>query len=409
MTNRTSATRPSRFEWGLIFAFWTLLAILTVGTRLLDPRGGSEGMIDMARAGRVFAGYFLWAIVTPFIFWIAARYVPDRGRLLRTVGVHLCAGLLVAIGVDLATDIIRVYLFPPERATDFTPLKAIARFWFINELVVYSAVLATGFARVYYLRQQQREEEAAELAQEAHELRAQKAELEAQLSAAQLEALRMQLNPHFLFNTLHAVSTLVGRDPKGVRRMIARLSTLLRYVLEENEKQEVPLRDEIDFLRGYLEIQEVRFQGRLNVDIRVDSDVEPALVPTLILQPIVENAIKHGVSEHPDVGKIEVSAHREGDRLILEVADNGTGVEVASPELLEKGTGLANVEARLKGLYGDAHKLAFETANLGGLRVTLTLPYHEEDDLYAPSGDGDLGVETLDTSESKRTLKTSSP
>lgn len=404
MTNWTSAARPGRFEWGLIFAFWMLLAILTVGTRLLDPRAGGEGMIDMARAGRVFAGYFLWAIVTPFIFWIAARHVPDRGRLLRTVGVHLCAGLLVAISVDLATDVIRVYVFPPDRETAFTPMRAIARFWFINELVVYSAVLATGFARVYYLRQQQREEEAAELAQEAHELRAQKAELEAQLSAAQLEALRMQLNPHFLFNTLHAVSTLVGRDPKGVRRMIARLSTLLRYVLEENGKQEVPLRDEIDFLRGYLEIQEVRFQGRLNVDIQVDPELEPALVPTLILQPIVENAIKHGVSEHPDVGRIEVHARRDGDRLIIDVADNGSGVETASPELLEHGTGLANVKARLEGLYGEAHRLAFDTADLGGLCVTLVLPYHEEDDLYAPSADDDIDLADLETASPERPL-----
>ena len=385
MTTQTSAAHPSRLEWGLAFAFWAFLGMLTVGTRLLDPRSGSEGMIDMMRAGRVFAGYFLWALVTPYIFRIAARYVPDRERLLRTIGIHVCTGLLVAISIDLATDLIRVYLFPPDRETQFIPLQAIARFWFINELVVYSAILATGFARVYYLRQRQREEEAAELEQEANELRAQKAELEAQLSAAQLEALRMQLNPHFLFNTLHAVSTLVGRDPKGVRRMIARLSTLLRYVLEESTQQEVPLRDEVGFLRGYLEIQEVRFQGHLDVDIQIDAQVEPALVPTLILQPIVENAIKHGVSTHPDVGQISVTARRNGDQLVLVVADNGSGLDAPSSPLLDRGTGLSNVKARLKGLYGDAHRLVFDTATLGGLRVTITLPYHEEDDLYAPA------------------------
>lgn len=389
MDDRTTSAWPSRSEWGLIFAFWTAIAIFTIGTRVLDPRGSAEIASVLPRAGRIFTEYFLWALLTPGIFWIAARFEFDRSRLVRTVVVHLAVGLLVALFVDLLSDLLRIYAFPlpNPRQTTFTPLRAIRELWFMDEFVIYWIVLATGFARMYYLRERQREAEANRLEQEARELEAQKSELEAQLSAAQLEALRMQLNPHFLFNTLHAISTLVGRDPKGVRRMIARLSTLLRYVLEENDNQEVALREELKFLRGYLEIQEIRFQGRLNVTVDIEPEVESALVPTLILQPIVENAIKHGVSDLSGVGHVAVRTYREEDRLVLEVADNGPGLGTSAHEAMERGTGLANTKARLEGLYGSAHALSLDEAKLGGLKVTLTLPYHEEGDLYAPTAD----------------------
>lgn len=393
MTDRDVTAWPSRFEWGLIVAFWTVIAIFTVGTRLLDPRGGGfDSAVIFPRAGRIFGEYYLWALVTPFIFWIAARLEPGQWGLTRTIVAHLGIGLMIAIGVDLASDLLRVYVFPvPEgRLGRFHPLWAVTRLWFLDEVVIYGTVLVTGFARIYYLRERKREEEASRLAQEAQELEAQKAELEAQLSAARLEALRMQLNPHFLFNTLHAVSTLVGRDPKGVRRMIARLSGLLRYVLEENDRQEVPLRDEVEFLRGYLEIQEIRFQGHLDVDINIATNVESALVPTLILQPIVENAIKHGTSDHPKVGRVVVRAYRSGEHLMLDVADNGPGLDKPAADAIEQGTGLANVQARLKGLYGRASRLAFNTSDQGGLKVSIWIPYHEEGDLYAPSADEDV-------------------
>ncbi len=394
-TSKLASAWPSRFEWKLIFAFWTLIAVFTVGTRLLDPRGGDLGSVMLfPKAGRVFASYYLWALVTPLIFWMAARFEPKRSQLLRTVLAHLGVGFLVALGIDFATDLLRIHVLPvpaPRPAT-FQPLQAIARFWFINELVIYGAILATGFARVYYLRERMRQQEAERLAREAQELEAQKAELEAQLAAARLEALRMQLNPHFLFNTLHAISTLVGHDPKGVRRMIARLSTLLRYVLEENGRQESPLSEEIGFLRGYLEIQEIRFQGRLNVEIEIEPGVESALVPSLILQPIVENAMKHGTSEQTGHGRVVVRAYREGEELVLEVADNGPGLDEPPAAVMERGTGLTNVRARLEGLYGNAHRLSFHASAFGGLAVTIRLPYHEAGDLYAPSADDEEGA-----------------
>lgn len=389
-TLRPSAAWPSRFEWGLIFAFWTLIAVFTVVTRLLDPRGGNvENAVLAARAGQILAEYFLWALATPFIFWLAGRYEPRQSQLTQAILAHLAASLLVALAVDLATDLLRAYVFPAasRHPAVFRPLQAIVRLWFIDELVIYGAILATGFARIYYLRERLRQQEAERLARETRELEAQKSELEAQLSAARLEALRMQLNPHFLFNTLHAVSTLVGRDPKGVRRMIARLSTLLRYVLEENGRQESPLSEEIDFLRGYLEIQEIRFQGRLDVEMEIAPGVESALVPSLILQPIVENAMKHGTSEQTGLGRVAVRAYREEDELVLEVADSGPGLDEPASTAMERGMGLTNVRARLDGLYGDAHTLSFHTSTFGGLTVTIRIPYHETGDLYTPSAD----------------------
>lgn len=386
MSNSTESVWPSRRELLLIVGFWTLLAALVAGTRSIDPRA-EEGLFSnpflWSDVGRVFTRHYMWAALTPPIFWLAARFLPARERIVRAVLFYLVLGIGVAIAVDLSNAYLRAEVFPTERDYSFRPLKAIFGFWFFSELIAYGAILATGFARAFYLRQREREVEA-------QQLRTQKAELEAQLSDARLDALRMQLNPHFLFNTLHAISTLVGRDPQGVRRMIARLSTLLRYVLDENGQQEVPLHEEMTFLRGYLEIQEIRFQGRLEVEIDVDDEIDNALVPTLILQPIVENAVKHGADAHPGMGRVAIRGHRDDKWLVLEVADNGPGLDSSSAEeILEQGTGLSNADARLDALYGDDYQLTFERSDLDGLNVVLRLPYHEEDDLYTPSFDGD--------------------
>jgi LytS/YehU family sensor histidine kinase len=250
-------------------------------------------------------------------------------------------------------------------------LQQVQQFWFLDELMVHVVVLMAGFARVYYLQKREREAEAERL-----EARAES--LEAQLTEARLDALRMQLNPHFLFNTLHAVSTLVDRDPDGVRRMIARLSELLRHVLDEDAPQEVPLSQELDFLDDYLDIQSIRFQGDLDTTIDVPSPLHDARVPNLILQPVVENAIRHGASQVRGTGRIVVRGRRDYDRLVLTVQDNGPGVD---PEQTD-GLGLRNVRARLQELYGDDYTVRFDTPSDGGTRVTLELPYHTGTALY---------------------------
>ena len=360
---------PRRSELVAIVGFWTVLGTLTVLRRLLDPR---------AQAGFVSPGvllalteYVLWAVVTPFVFALARRWPVDReigtGRVLR----HLGIAAVVAAGIDL----VRFVAVRPFVASDIaarppfasTPGEALLRLQFLDELVIYLAVLAGGFARDFFLRYREREAAAARL--------------EAQLAEARLSALRMQLNPHFLFNTLNAVSALVERDPAGVRRMVARLSSLLRYVLEEGSAPEVPLRDELAFLRSYLAIQEIRFSGRLQVSEACRGDVLDALVPNLILQPLVENAVKHGLGAREDgVGHIEIGAERVGHQLVLTVRDDGPG---AHPEDIRDGVGLSNTRARLEALYGSDATLTLESGSEGGLVARVVLPYHTARDLRA--------------------------
>jgi LytS/YehU family sensor histidine kinase len=225
-------------------------------------------------------------------------------------------------------------------------------------------------AREYSLRLRARREEAARL-------QAETAQLQAQLAEARLSALRSQIDPHFLFNTLNAVSALVERDPRGVRRMIARLSELLRHSLEGAGEPVVTLRQELDFVERYLEIMRIRFQGSLEVETRVDEATLDALVPNLILQPLVENAAKHGVGRQRGVGRIEIEARREGGRVVLTVRDNGPGMEGGAPA--REGVGLSNTRERLARLYGEAGTLVLRPVEGGGVEAEVSLPWRAAD------------------------------
>jgi len=205
-------------------------------------------------------------------------------------------------------------------------------------------------------------------------------QLEARLAQAQLQLLKMQLHPHFLFNTLNAISALIHQDAEVADRMLARLGDLLRLTLQKEGVQEVSLREELEFLDAYLEIEQVRFGPRLTVARQIDPDVLEARVPYLILQPLVENAIRHGILCNGLRGRIEDRARRREDALRLEVSDNGPGLREGNGPLRE-GIGLANTRARLRQLYGDAHGFALGRAALGGLLVAIDLPFR-------PNGQG---------------------
>ncbi|MFL6245614.1 MAG: sensor histidine kinase [Thermoanaerobaculia bacterium] len=352
----------------LIFAFWTFLATLSAANRLLDPRGFG---FRMSPAGPITLAYvesWVWAAFTPLILWLSSSTSERTRSLWVRIPLLLLAGIAIAVAVYALLDLARFLIIDPPAGmrrgrgggrSTFAPLREIGRLRFLNQLLVYFAVLATGFAREFFLRDQRRQR------QEAH--------LQAQLAEARLDALRMQINPHFLFNTLHAVSALVERDPGGVRRMISRLSELLRHTIDSHATDEVPLREELAFLRRYIEIMEIRFQGRLHVDMKVDENTLDALVPNLILQPIVENALEHGVNRAAGEGQITIAARRDGERLVLSVRDNGPGIDAQN----ESGVGLANTRARLEQLYGDRAMLALRNADGGGTLAEIALPHHE--------------------------------
>ena len=200
------------------------------------------------------------------------------------------------------------------------------------------------------------------------------AQLEAQLAAARLDALRMQLNPHFLFNTLHAVSALMARDVRTARTMLSDLSDLLRLALDRAAEPEVPLAEELDFLDRYLRIERTRFRDRLRVDVEVDPATRDALVPTLLLQPLVENALKHGVAPRADGGHVRIEAFREGDDLLFRVTDDGPGFPAADTR--REGVGLRTTRERLATRFGAAARLRLENRPEGGAVAEVKIPFH---------------------------------
>jgi two-component system LytT family sensor kinase len=372
-TQRPTYARIGSRELLLIFAFWTFIATLSAVNRVLDPRG--FGFQLSSPAGPIALEYvesWIWAVITPGVFLLTQRFPIERSRWLVRIGALLLIGIVIAIAVDLIMDLARIEILagvPSRRPRVFSPKDAILRLRFVNQLLVYLAILAAGYARNFYMRDLTRQREAVVL-----EARA--AELQAQLASARLDALRMQLNPHFLFNTLHAVSALVERDPSGVRKMIARLSELLRHTIEARGADEVPLRDELEFLQRYIEIMEIRFQGRLTVTVNANDRALDGLVPNLILQPIVENALEHGANRASGRGEVTIDAKVDGDDLVVTVQDNGPGLSSNA-----EGVGLSNTKARLDQLYGDPASLALTSPSGGGVLATLRVPYHTAADL----------------------------
>jgi len=261
-------------------------------------------------------------------------------------------------------------------------------FWLgaLNAFALYLAVFGAGLSRAYARQAELRREDAARrealLHAQREEAARREATLQMQLAEARLDALRRQLDPHFLFNTLNSVSALVARDPAGVRSMIARLSELLRFSFEDADRAEIPLREELALLGRYIEIMEVRFQGRLIVDQRVDERVLDALVPTMVLQPIVENAIRHGVERRKGTGHVVVEACAEPDAVLLRVTDDGPGpgaptgasTPARGPGAARRSIGLANTVARLAHLYGEAASFTLAPGIDGGAVAEIRLP-----------------------------------
>jgi len=384
MALRRSELHAGRNEWRIgdrlqlrpseilgVLVFWAFLAALTATGRMLDPRlPDMRPDVSAALISLAFIEYAIWAALTVPIVWITSRLSGAGLSRPRQIAALIGIGIVVAILVDTVLGRIRMHLLPlPPRRTPAPLFSNIVRFEFLDDLMVYFAVVGAGLARNYFLRYQARLDET-------RRLQAETAQLQAQLAEAQLNVLRTQLNPHFLFNTLHAISSLVERDPRGVRRMIARLSELLRHTLEQTSEQEIPLRRELELLRRYFEIMEIRFQGRLEVHVDVPDELGDALVPNLILQPLAENALKHGVNAMDGPGRVDVSARRDGDSLLLSVRDTGPGPASGTAVPSEGGVGLRNTTERLRQLYGSRQHFALAAAPGGGTIAEVRLPFH---------------------------------
>jgi hypothetical protein len=344
-----------------IAAFWAFLAILTAAGRVLDPRAiDANQAITHGFVALAFIEYSLWALLTVPVYLAVSRISRINRAGTARIVLLVILGIAVAICVDAMLRAFRNQLLPPPPSgRRGSELQNILRLEFLDDFLVYVAVVGAALARDYFVQSQ------------AHLLHTR--ELQGQLAEARLTALRTQINPHFLFNTLNAVSSLVESDPRGVRRMISRLGDLLRHTLEETTEPEIPLDREVGLLRRYLEIMEVRFQGGLTATVVIPRDCANALVPNMILQPLAENAFKHGLSILERGAVLAVSAKREGDRLILAVTDNGpNAIDVKT------GVGIANTRARLANLYGEAASFSLRPRTDGpGAIAEVALPYHE--------------------------------
>ena len=250
---------------------------------------------------------------------------------------------------------------------------------------VYFAIVGATHALDYYRRFRERELHAAQL--------------EGQLAQTQLQMLKMQLHPHFLFNTLNAISALMHRDLDLADRMIARLGDLLRMTLQNSGTQEVGFRHELEFIRAYLEIEQARLGPRLKVSMKCEPEVMDAAVPNLVWQPVVENAIRHGIAPRPEGGRLWMRAQRIGNRLHMEVSDDGPGLPDGPAGVLGKGIGLSNTRARLEQLYGGDHHFELSNRPGGGLCVTLTIPFR-----VVPPDEADANLYLDDVSVSSKVI-----
>jgi two-component system, LytTR family, sensor kinase len=361
--------------WAFYFLAWTLVGLIYFAQNV-TRRFYWEDPNPWQDLRYWSANIYISALLTPLIVWAGRRWPLERQQIARLVGLHLLLSLgwaLVKLCLE-ATFHLTWNEFWPIRppVTLKSEVTLLFIFGFHTSVVAYWVVLSIQTAFNNYARFQERARAVLR-----SDLRA--AQLETQVAQARLGALKAQLQPHFLFNTLNAIVVLV-RQQKGqqAEETLARFSDLLRAVLADMEAQEVTLARELEYLKLYLSIEQLRFSDRLRIDIDVDPDLLDAAVPHMGLQPIVENAIRHGVGPRATPGAIVIRAQRIGDALHVTVLDDGPGFRAAGglSDRHGMGLGLANTRARLKQLYGDSAELRTENGQGGGAQVTMVLPFH---------------------------------
>lgn len=349
--------------WSLYVLLWLLLAVCFSSQAYLEYeiRGNQASWPAMfAWEGPAWA---LWGLLTIAIFRLTQRFPLDRKHWLRYLPIYLAAAVLCA-PIHLILHVFFNRMLYPAYGTLAEALQ-INFFSRITWRIFVFAILALACHGWGAQRRFRNEERKA-------------TDLHVQLVQAQLEALKMQMHPHFLFNTLHSLSELIHRDTRAAEEVIVRLADFLRLSLRDPGQQEVPLRKEVEFLQCYLEIEKVRLQDRLQIVM----EIEPALldipVPHFILQPLVENAVRHGIAPRSGPGKVEIRASQSDSELRIEVIDNGAGLSTTADSCFQKGLGLSNTRARLEKMYGPGSHLQLRNHPQGGMVATLNIPLRNE-------------------------------
>jgi two-component system LytT family sensor kinase len=357
MSPPTSVTRRWQ-PWLLGFAVWTVLGLLSAAqTSIYFMRDGRPVPWTPVIIDRL-ADWYTCALFTPLFFWLVRAMPWERSRWWRPAIIQaLIALACVPVKYVMYAGIVQ-WLIPDYRSVVVGRL-------IVGNLIYEFMAFGVMFAVIH----------AVEFYRRALEDTARAARLETRLAEARVEALTAQLQPHFLFNTLHAISTLMHRDVDAADTMLARLGDLLRRTLDSHNGSEVPLSEELRLLDAYLDIARVRFQDRLTVDVTIAAETNGALVPRFVLQPLVENALQHGIGSRNGRGRITIQARREGERLRLSVSDDGVGGVLRDNGFPREGIGLTNTRQRLRERYGSDHSLQLTNGEGGGLLVAVDIPF----------------------------------
>jgi len=340
---------------------WTLIGLAIASEIYLSSNFLGRAITGREAVSDALEDWYVYGVLSLGVVWFARRRPPESGPRALTALAHLgAAAVFSLLFIVLRTLVGQADSYLAQEPATFAELfRPLLVRTFPFNLLVYAGILTVSHALDYYRRY--------------HDRTVQALELEKHLTEARLQALLHQLKPHFLFNTLNGIAALMHRDVDAADTMLVRLSELLRISMSRTGAPQTTLREEVHFLERYLEIEKIRFRHRLEVELAIDPEAFEAQVPSLILQPMVENAMHHGIEPNAGSGRIEIRGRRRQGDLVLTVADNGAGLPPGG--LQREGIGVANTRARLAELYGARQK--FEMANRpeGGLCVTITLPY----------------------------------
>ncbi len=367
--NQENNLRKKVLKWVAIWGVWTLFAfVFTSQVSLQMQLYPDSPSFWKVLTWQLFSGY-VWFALTPLILWLGRIFPISKNKLWQNIPLHLLFALIVTLFQQSIDASVLPQLGYMESFQSKPFWEAYKTFLMVNVFFcvgIYWVTLGASLVIRYYQKMRERE------------LRT--SQLEARLAESRLQVLKFQLQPHFLFNTLNTISELIYKDAESADQMITNLSDLLRLSLEKLEVQEVSLRQELDFLNKYLEIEQMRFHDRLTIEMDVEPDTLDATVPNMILQPLVENAIKHGIAPLAQGGTVKISSERQNGSLLLNVSDNGVGLVEKDSSNLREGVGLKNTRARLRHLYGKGHSFELNPQK-NGLMLNLVIPYKTADEL----------------------------
>jgi two-component system LytT family sensor kinase len=352
------------WRYGIVAAIFAAVAVTeATQMRVMDMAVGAK--IPFRVLLRMPLAYYgFWALSTPFIVWLARRFPIAPSRWTSSLAIHVSAWL----GLSLLHACIRAplhhFIYPWMKYG--AGITSLIGYYFVgnitNNALIYAVVALIAYTVAYVRALQDRELKASQL--------------EAHLGDARLRALKMQIQPHFLFNTFNSISALMHKDVEAAENMMTDLSDLLRRTLETSEAHEVTVREELELLEPYLSIQRTRFQDRLTVHVNVDSESYAAMMPNLTLHTLVENALHHGVARRNSGGEVWIEVRQENGMLVIRVSDNGPGLPEQVVDPFDRGIGLPNTKARLEQLYGNEQRFTITNRGEGGVVATIAVPYH---------------------------------